>query len=286
MEESKRPSRADSLRLTRMPVVRPQERPTAARTPPPAQAPEPVPDVRKSRKPWWVAAGVVAVLALAGGLGVAYRATTEATVPDRGVPPVDIPAAQPTASAPPNVAATEAHPSGGTRPVAAVTSGSVPTATATPSNPVPSSSPTVKATGVAPPVAARANPSGTNLALTAAVTASSNEDELWAARYACDGDPRSRWGSGFADPQWIKLDLRENRRLTAVTLAWEHAYAVAYRVEVSQDGAEWRTIWSTTAGEGGTVRVDANGVVARYVRMYGTKRSNQYGFSLYEFEVR
>ena len=55
---------------------------------------------------------------------------------------------------------------------------------------------------------------------------------------------------------------------------------------MSPDGAKWRTIWSTTAGQGGTVRVGAAGQVARYVRMYGTKRSNQYGFSLYELEVR
>jgi hypothetical protein len=230
---------------------------------------------------------VIAVLALGGGLGLAYRATTEATVPDRGVPPVDIPAAPPAAPAAATESASVAAPTGDVRTAAVVPSGSVPTAKSTPTSPVPSSSPTVKPTGAAPRVVARANPSGANLALTATVTASSSESDTWAPRYAADGDASgSRWASGWSEPQWIKVDLRENRQLTAVTLAWEHAYAVAYRVEVSTDGATWRSIFSTAAGQGGTVRVDADGAVARYVRMYGTKRSNQYGFSLYEFEVR
>jgi hypothetical protein len=40
------------------------------------------------------------------------------------------------------------------------------------------------------------------------------------------------------------------------------------------------------SGRGGTVRVDGRGTVARYVRMYGTRRSSQYGFSLLELEIR
>ncbi|WP_127501756.1 discoidin domain-containing protein [Actinoplanes solisilvae] len=262
--------------------MRPSERPGAGAPPVPPAPPPPVQKGRKTRKPWWAVVGVVGTLAVAGGLVVAYRVTTDATVPDRGVPPVDIPAAQVAASTPP------AAPSGTAHTAVATPSASAATSSATPSAsiPVPSSSPTVKTTATAPRVVARGNPSGANLALTATVTASSAEDALWVARYAADGDGVSRWASGFSDPQWLKVDLGENRRLTTVTLAWERAYAVAYRVEVSTDGAKWTTIWSTKAGQGGTVRVDADGAIGRYVRMYGTKRSNQYGFSLYEFEVR
>ncbi|MFC7640345.1 hypothetical protein ACFQX6_04425 [Streptosporangium lutulentum] len=43
-------------------------------------------------------------------------------------------------------------------------------------------------------------------------------------------------------------------------------------------------MYSTTAGKGGvqTVNVSANG---RFVRLYTTKRSGQYGVSLWEFQV-
>ncbi|WP_250007458.1 discoidin domain-containing protein [Actinoplanes sp. M2I2] len=265
MEERQRPSRADSLRLTRMPEVRPQHRPATPSPEPPPSAPPPG---RKSRRGWWLAAGLVVVVALGAGLAVAYRATTDATIPARGIPPVDIPTE---AAAAGSVAAS--------RPVVP------PSPVAVPADSVPLASPGVVTKGASPEVSGQAR-FRANLALTATVTASSVERSGWAARYAADGDPASRWSSGFAEPQWLRADLGARRAVNEVTLVWEHAYAIGYRVETSLDGRKWRTIWSTTAGEGGTVRVKADGVVARYVRMYGTKRSNQYGFSLFEMEIR
>jgi len=266
VEERQRPSRADSLRLTHLPEVRPRNRPAP---PPPAPAPPPPPARRRSRKTWWLASGVVITVAVAAGLVVAYRATTDATIPDRGVPPVAIP--------------TETVADSGPAPAYSAAPRS---AVAAPASRVPSPSPSVTVKPTPSKVTARANPSRANLALTSTITASSVEGGAWAARNAADGDPASRWSSGFAEPQWLKADLGSRRVVTEVTLIWEHAYAVGYRIEFSLDGKKWRTAWSTTAGEGGTVRVDARGTVARYVRMYGTKRSNQYGFSLFEMEIR
>ncbi|MCY1139941.1 discoidin domain-containing protein [Actinoplanes sp. Pm04-4] len=254
-----------------MPPVRPRTRPAEA-SPPPGSPPPPSPPParRKSRKAWWVAAGAVVTLAAAGGLMVAYRATTDATIPDRGVPPVAIPT-ETVAGADPAPAVS----SGASRPVAVA-----PVASA---SRVPSRSPSVR---TSPPITSRANPSRANLALTSTLTASSSEGPPWPPGDAADGDPESRWSSGFAEPQWLRADLGSRRVVSEVTLVWEHAYAIAYRVDVSLDGRKWRTVFSTTAGAGGTVRVDTGGTTARYVRMYGTKRSNQYGFSLYELEIR
>jgi hypothetical protein len=61
---------------------------------------------------------------------------------------------------------------------------------------------------------------------------------------------------------------------------------VAYRVETSLDGSTWKTLYSTSASQGGTVPLSATGTVARYIRVYCTKRFNEYGYSLYEVEVR
>ncbi|MEU4561935.1 discoidin domain-containing protein [Actinoplanes sp. NPDC023936] len=133
--------------------------------------------------------------------------------------------------------------------------------------------------------AGKSNPSGANLALGGVASASAVEGDAWLPRNAIDGDETTRWSSGFSDPQWIKVDLRQRWRISEVTLVWEHAYGVAYRVETSVDGTKWKAVYSTTAGKGGEVAIDAKGETARYIRMYGTKRNGSYGYSLLELRV-
>ncbi|XVU29557.1 discoidin domain-containing protein [Actinoplanes sp. CA-054009] len=136
------------------------------------------------------------------------------------------------------------------------------------------------------PVVGKGNPSRANLALTGTATASSVEGGAWSARMAIDGDPGTRWSSGFSDAQWFLVDLREARQLSEITLVWEQAYGASYNVGTSLDGRTWRTLWSTTSGHGGTVTVGAGGTVARYVRMVGVRRASSYGYSLLELEIR
>jgi hypothetical protein len=142
--------------------------------------------------------------------------------------------------------------------------------------------------GTPPKLSGMANPSGANLALNGVASASSIEPNSgWTAGMAIDGDTvNSRWSSGYSDPQWWKVDLKAAYRLTTVTLFWERAHATSYSVQTSTDGSSWKTIYSTTSGLEGTTSVTAGGTVARYVRVYGTKRFNQYGYSLYEVQVR
>lgn len=117
-----------------------------------------------------------------------------------------------------------------------------------------------------------------------AVTASSQENGGTAAANAVDGNPGTRWSSAFADPQWIRIDLGATASVTAVELAWEAAYATAYRIELSTDGNDWTTAYSTTTGPGGDETLNVSGD-ARYVRLTGTARSTGYGYSLWEFKV-
>ncbi|WP_030761743.1 discoidin domain-containing protein [Streptomyces sp. NRRL F-2664] len=115
-------------------------------------------------------------------------------------------------------------------------------------------------------------------------TASSIEGPGTPAPAAVDGDNGTRWSSQFADPQWIQVDLGTPARLSQVVLRWETAHARAYRIELSTDGSNWTTAYSTTAGPGGTQTLDITGT-ARYVRMYGTERATPWGYSLWEFQV-
>jgi hypothetical protein len=116
------------------------------------------------------------------------------------------------------------------------------------------------------------------------VTASSQENGGTSAANAVDGNAGTRWSSAFADPQWIQVDLGASATVTQVVLAWEAAYAKGYRIELSGNGTDWTTAHSTTAGPGGTETLNVSGT-ARYVRMHGTARATQYGYSLWEFKI-
>jgi mRNA-degrading endonuclease toxin of MazEF toxin-antitoxin module len=105
------------------------------------------------------------------------------------------------------------------------------------------------------------------------------------ARFATDGKLGTRWSSEFADPQWIMVDLRQVRRISRVSLAWETAFGKAYRIQVSTDGQDWRDVYSTDQGRGGREDISFAPADARYVRLYGTARGTQCGYSLWEFEV-
>ncbi|MFE3251999.1 discoidin domain-containing protein [Streptomyces sp. NPDC059209] len=116
------------------------------------------------------------------------------------------------------------------------------------------------------------------------VTVSSTENGGTPAAAAVDGDNGTRWSSAAADPQWIRIDLGSTVAVSQVVLRWETAYAKAYRIELSTNGTTWTSAYSTTTGPGGNETLNISGD-ARYVRLTGTTRATQYGYSLWEFQV-
>ena len=115
-------------------------------------------------------------------------------------------------------------------------------------------------------------------------TASSIENAGTPASAAVDGNAGTRWSSAFSDPQWLQVDLGASATISQVVLQWEAAYATAYQIQVSNDGSNWTNVYATTSATGGTQTLSVAGA-GRYVRMYGTVRSTQYGYSLFEFQV-
>ena len=124
-----------------------------------------------------------------------------------------------------------------------------------------------------------------NLALNKPTVASSQESETYASHLAFDGNQTTRWASQFSDPQWVAVDLGALYNLSGVKLIWERAAARSFAIQVSLDGAEWQTLYSTTTSSGGTLEIPLAGGTARHVRMFGTTRTTRYGYSLFEFEV-
>ena len=123
-----------------------------------------------------------------------------------------------------------------------------------------------------------------NAALNQPATASSSENAGTSAAAAVDGNTGTRWSSAFSDPQWLDVDLGSTLTICQVNLNWETAYATAFQIQTSTDNTNWTSIYSTTTATGGNQTLNVTGT-GRYIRVYGTARSTQYGYSLWEFGV-
>jgi hypothetical protein len=129
-----------------------------------------------------------------------------------------------------------------------------------------------------------ARAAGTLLSQGKPATASSTENAGTPASAAFDGDAGTRWSSAASDPQWIQVDLGSSQSISQVILNWETAYAKSFKIQTSDDGTTWTDVYSTTTGAGGVQTLAVNGS-GRYVRMSGTVRATQWGYSLWEFQV-
>lgn len=139
--------------------------------------------------------------------------------------------------------------------------------------------------------AAQAVPSEpTNLALTSTATSSSVELDRadFQPSMAIDGDPNTRFSSGYQDNAWFQVHLQTASVVDHVVISWPNACARAYKLQVSTDGTTWTTAASYTAQDTcprtDTVQLNTAGPVS-YIRMQGVTRKSTYGYSISEFEV-
>ncbi|MEU3854842.1 discoidin domain-containing protein [Streptomyces sp. NPDC029554] len=135
---------------------------------------------------------------------------------------------------------------------------------------------------VAPPV------TGTNMALNKPTTASSFQSSYGDCpcepAKATDGRADTRWASDWSDPQWIQVDLGSATPVRKLQLVWDPAYAKSYEVQISDNGTAWRTVHSTTTGNGDIDTIDV-AATARHVRLHLTARGTGWGYSLHEFAI-
>lgn len=127
---------------------------------------------------------------------------------------------------------------------------------------------------------------GGDLAANAPVDASSTANEFNMASNLTDGSASSRWESATSDPQQVAVDLGSTQPLGTVGLRWETAAAKSFQLQLSKDGKQWSTVYSTTSGAGGTETIALPaGSDGRYVRLVGTERLTKYAYSLYALEA-
>jgi len=118
------------------------------------------------------------------------------------------------------------------------------------------------------------------------VTASALQEDIYPAKLACDNDPNTRWSSPASDPQWLEVDMGQPAAVSGLTILWETAHASDYAVQTSMDKKNWTEIYKQTRGDGNTDEIYFKPVVARYVRVFGTKRATGWGYSIREMDIK
>lgn len=146
-----------------------------------------------------------------------------------------------------------------------------------------------------------------DLALNAEVKVSSSDSSAETSNpaNAVDGLDNTRWGAPKTDSNpWYQINLGQQCRIDSIDLKFERAYPTGFRIQISDDGQTWKdykTIkdW-TEPGDATEIQkadyyanlefgnsIHMGDVKTQYIRLYtDTKvRDNNWGVSLYEFEV-
>ncbi|MBR3646344.1 MAG: discoidin domain-containing protein, partial [Lachnospiraceae bacterium] len=126
-----------------------------------------------------------------------------------------------------------------------------------------------------------------NLLRNEGVTATASSGD---AMLAIDNNAGTRWESEQKkDPQHLLIDLGELRAVNEVKIRWEAAQAKNYTIEFSDNGTDYTTMASVFNAQEGGNRLDTltltDDVNARYIKINGTARNLDYGYSIWEIAV-
>jgi len=117
------------------------------------------------------------------------------------------------------------------------------------------------------------------------VTASSAYAEEYPVEFALDGDKGTRWASGVGGrPEWLQVDFGQPTAIDRVSIHWEAAFAKSYRLEVSDDARQWRTVHEQPRGKGGLETFAGLAARGRYFRVLCLERGPYAVFSIWELE--
>jgi len=118
------------------------------------------------------------------------------------------------------------------------------------------------------------------------ITASSVHDPSYAAPLAVDGNAETRWASRlFHDkPEWLQIDFGRPVAVSRLVIAWEAAYAAAYKVQISSDGRKWLTATERTDAKGGREVIEGLNAAGRFLRILCLRPGSYPAFSIWELE--
>lgn len=92
--------------------------------------------------------------------------------------------------------------------------------------------------------------------------------DAFTPKAAVDGSLSTLWKSA-SDKQenWFSIDLGTRHTVSVVRVIWGNTYATHYHLDVSDDGAAWHTVHTTTTGGGDTETILLPPTPARFVRL-------------------
>ncbi len=129
------------------------------------------------------------------------------------------------------------------------------------------------------------DPRSLGLAYQKPVSASSNYRQEYPPANAVDGDPATYWSSDFSDPAWLAVDLGSAEKVSHIRITWENAYSKEFAVQVSDNGHDWKEVFTNTNGQGGVSEIQFPAVEARHIRVFCLKRGTQWGHAIRELQV-
>ena len=118
------------------------------------------------------------------------------------------------------------------------------------------------------------------------VCASSVHSDPYTPEYAVDGNAQTRWASGkFSDkPQWLQIDFGKTVPVENLVIRWERAHAVAYQLQLSDDGSNWQTLHESQDCKGGREVLTGLSGKGRYFRVLCLKPGSWGIASIWEIE--
>ncbi len=94
---------------------------------------------------------------------------------------------------------------------------------------------------------------------------------------AMDSKSDTAWHASSAGAQWLAIDFQKTREFGGLVIDWQpNEHASSYAVEVSPDGATWKSVREVNGGNGGRDYLQTPGAAARYVRLR-LRSGNGYG---------
>jgi len=100
-----------------------------------------------------------------------------------------------------------------------------------------------------------------------------------------DENPGTRWSSGItSSEQSVTADLGQPREFNTVRIAWEAARPGRVRIQISNDGMNWKEVF-TGAVSGESTVAALPSVTASQVRLVMCDPVSQWGYSIWELEV-
>jgi hypothetical protein len=102
-----------------------------------------------------------------------------------------------------------------------------------------------------------------------------------------DAAPATPWRSAGDAPQWIEADFGREREYGGLVVHWaDGGRASAFSVQVSDDGATWRTAHATSHADAARSYVYMPGTSARFLRLALEASAGRKGFGIRVIEVR